>query len=195
MEKVIAFPTTDGNGFEAFRLYAFNPCQGGLYETELKNGARVDPLDGRKSAHLWDGRDWGKAGRFIVLPNPRNRRQQVAMTAAYKALSLGFDVYLAESKEYGFIVDERGFVVSFGDNYGEIYLSGNYISKRCGSGWRDDVAGMLPLNGLTADAINAVTKYGAPRWATDGEEVKLCTLEMHLEQYGSSSRYAQVKDL
>lgn len=195
MEKVIAFPTTGGNGFEAFKLYEFTPTAGGLYETQLKNGARVESLDGKKSAHLWDGKDWDRAGRFVVLPNPRSRRQQVVLPAAYKALSLGFDVYLAESKGYGFIVDERGFVVSFGDNFGGIHLSGNYDSKRCGSGWRAEHAEMLSIDGLTADAINAVTKCGAPRWATGGEEVKLCTPEMYLKKYDSSSRFTQLKDL
>jgi len=61
-------PTTNGNGFIAGAVYNFVQ-DGGLMLCVLPNGhERRDFIDGKPSAHLWDGVRWDLAGKFLVIP-------------------------------------------------------------------------------------------------------------------------------
>lgn len=187
--KKSAFPTASGNGFKAFELYTFEHVQNGLYSVVLPNGAeRVDTLDGKKSAHLWDGKNWGNAGRFIVVNNDHSYREIVATIAAYRFLSLGYRVWLAKSKKYGFFENKQGLAVSFQSDFGSVSISGNYRAIKhehgctVGTGWRCNDTNVL----LTE--INETTGNftGAPSWATKNFPVKLSTAADHLAHYPSS---------
>lgn len=197
MKTLKAFPTTNGNGFEAFKVYTFEHEINGLYKTVLSNGAeRMECLDGKKSAHLWDGKNWDKAGKFVVVTDNSHRKQLVEI-AAYKLKSLGFEhVYLAESKTYGFFINREGFAISFQSDFFELRFSGNYkpvertAGRIVGTGWSDNVD-LISLEGLTDRNLNGWNCVkNAPHWATHGLKVRLLGLPDMLTQ--SHSKYFEV---
>lgn len=198
MRNLKAFPTKNGNGFEAFKVYNFEHEINGLYKTVLSNGAeRMESLDGKKSAHLWDGKDWDNAGKFVVVADNSHIKQLIEV-AAYKIKSLGFDhVYLAESKTYGFFINKEGFAISFQSDFFQLRFSGNYKpvdrlkGRQVGTGWSDNVD-LISLEGLTDQNLNGWNCVkSAPYWATHGVKVKLLGLSDMLEQ--SHSKYFEVK--
>jgi len=80
MKTVRTSPTKSGNGFHQGMEYTWTHYKNGLYSTVLPNGqTRYESLDPEqsnfirkktcKSAHLWDGVNWHKAGYFRVLLN------------------------------------------------------------------------------------------------------------------------------
>lgn len=106
---------------------------------------------------------------------------------------LGFRAFVAESKtmDYGIITDAEGSrVLSFGFTDGAS-LSGNYgpPSKESGTGWRMDIT---PYDLKTAEDVRKALYAQIPRWCNAGPNVKPTTLEQHLGQYGSSSKYQEV---
>lgn len=66
---VIAVPTKSGNGFERGVEYIFFPTKNRrTWWCNLNNGhGKIDSIDGKQSAHLWDGVTWLFAGRFNVI--------------------------------------------------------------------------------------------------------------------------------
>lgn len=188
MTTKIAFPTRSGNGFKAFELYTFEQLNGCLYRITLENGAeRVDSLDGKKSAHLWDGKNWDNAGHFIVLDNPNNYKQVIGIMAAYKLLLLGHRVWLSKNKEYGFFENKHGLAVSFGTDFGLITISGNYKPIKREHG-RVIGTGFRCQGRFSLDEINAgLGQFShAPFWATNRLPVKMSTPADHLLHYPTS---------
>ena len=76
MDIIIATPSCSGNGFVEGTYYTFTPLldipnPASVYTCTLPNGwervvSRESLLEGTKSAHLWDGVHWSKAGNFII---------------------------------------------------------------------------------------------------------------------------------
>lgn len=109
----------------------------------------------------------------------------IAQEFCNAVLLAGLRPFLAEKGTYGFYTDAEGTrVVSFQVDLGTLKLSGNYKSQECGTGWV-----MGPWN--EGDDLAEILKAGAPRWATNGEAVRLTTLEQHLKTYQQSSRYQE----
>ena len=112
-------------------------------------------------------------------------KQQAVEELASKIKEQGFRVFIAKRGTYGFFTDEQGSkVVSFQIDYLHFSFSGNYISKSCGTGWRitDDDTG----------DYKSMMQAQPPLWATNGEQVKTCSLEDHLSRYQSSSEYREI---
>jgi hypothetical protein len=110
-------------------------------------------------------------------------------------LGAGLRPFLAERGTHGFYTDEGGTaVVSFQVNYGVIGYSGNYISKKCGTGWAMTEHGHYYEP--TKELLLAMLSRHPPSWATKNEppnsEVRRCTLTAHLERYQKSSKYSEV---
>jgi hypothetical protein len=104
--------------------------------------------------------------------------------------ALGFQVYVAERGEYGFITDDTETrVLSFSFTDGG-RLSGNYgpPSRESGTGWCMDA---VPSDLLTADHVRKALYAPAPAFAGKGWK-RYTTVEQHLATYGNSSRYEKV---
>lgn len=105
-------------------------------------------------------------------------------------LAAGFRVFVAESGTHGYFTDAEGSrVVSFQYDLGGFKFSGNYKSKKCGTGWI-----MGDLTGWTKADFEQVFMNAArpPRWATGGEPVEITTLVQKLRTYQASSRFVEV---
>ena len=118
-----------------------------------------------------------------------NYKQEQTTELAARIKALGFRVFVAERGEYGFITDAEGSrVLSFGFSDGGS-LGGNYgpPSKESGTGWRMD---RTPYDLKTAADVSAALYAPAPAFTGKGWR-RYTTLEQHLQQYGSSSRYQE----
>jgi len=97
-------------------------------------------------------------------------------------------VFLAEKGTYGFYTDQDGgSMVSFQCDLGEITFSGNYITsdpRKTGSGWQ--------MGPIESGNYAMVLKATPPSWAVNGATWRLTTVEEHLKNYQSSSRYTEV---
>ena len=117
-----------------------------------------------------------------------NYKVESTKELAAEIKAAGFRVFLAERGTYGFYTDAEGTrVVSFQYDLCGFKFSGNYNSKRCGSGW-----GLGETGEVSEAGIKAMFESGPPLWATRGEQVSLTTLAQHLKTYQSSSRYTEV---
>ncbi len=106
---------------------------------------------------------------------------QLAQDLARDLKSHGFVVYLSDNGAgyYGCYTDStKQRVISFSCHF-ETTFSGNYKSKRSGTGWRIDP----DLYGY----YRAMLEQNAPKWATS-EDVKYTTLAEYLDLYQSSSK-------
>lgn len=166
---------------------------GDIIETEI-NGDRetIKEYYLNKPFNLGDGAGGDKmatAQDIVIFDGRHAFDQYTALRFAYKCKKLGFKVYLAERKHYGFITDEKGArVLSFGANFSGIKLSGNYKpSQGCGSGWQ--IMEFAP-DKFDKEFIEAALYAPAPRWANPNPSYT--TVESHLKSYGSSSRYSQI---
>lgn len=113
---------------------------------------------------------------------PRPYQKKMIHEFATKAHALGFTVYLADSKGYGFLTDDsRSRVLSFECEFGSIKLGGNYKpATGCGSGWDMGLVEWEP----TAEKIKAHLYAAAPNWANKSPEYT--TPEQYTKGYGSS---------
>lgn len=117
------------------------------------------------------------------------RKKQATLEFAQKLTDWGFKVYIAESGTYGFVTDESGKrVLSFQD-IGSSFeaLGGNYgpPSVQSGTGWRMDE---VPSDLDSAEKVKATLNALPPAFAGTGWK-KLSTIEDHMKDYQSSSRY------
>lgn len=106
---------------------------------------------------------------------------------AERLKALGFVVYLAKRKDYGFFTDEKGErVITFGFRDGG-NLGGNYgpPSRESGTGWRLD---NVPSDIRTAADARRILYSSAPPWCGKGWK-NYTTAEQHLKTYGPSSGY------
>jgi hypothetical protein len=127
-----------------------------------------------------------------------NHRQQSASDFAHFVKGLGFRVFLAGSGDYGFITDTEGSrVLSFSFTGGSS-LSGNYgpPSRACGTGWQSSFDAW---NIKTADDVSRALYENPPSFCPRAQPGKpesgwqyFTTLEQHLSQYGSSSKYREI---
>ena len=112
-------------------------------------------------------------------------KKELIRAIALSLVSYGYTVYLSKDSRYGFYTDGAR-VVCFGGTWEWLVdFSGNYISRRCGTGWQ--IA--KEKTSITADEAAAYISESAPRWATSGEHVTLTTPAQHLATYGKSSGY------
>ena len=107
---------------------------------------------------------------------------------------MGYRVFIAERGTYGFFTDQEGTrVVSFEETYGNIKLSGNYVTdnpKSSGTGWYiDAVRPDVSLKDTIDNAFNASPFPGAIQHCGTW---RYTTLEEHLKNYQSSSRYKEI---
>lgn len=106
----------------------------------------------------------------------------------------GYRVFLSEKVgcSHGFITNETGSrVVSFQYDLFGFRFSGNYKSKKSGTGWvMDEVEVEHVTNKETLDSL--FNNGNIPLWATRGEQVKMVTLDEHLKTYGQSSMFVEV---
>jgi hypothetical protein len=114
------------------------------------------------------------------------RKKQLVSEVCRALIEYGYIVYISGSGEHGFYTDGKK-VVSFEGAWGtSINYTGNYISKRCGTGWQISADGGIPSRDIAA----AFIAESAPRWATEGEAVKATTPGQQLKIYGASSGYS-----
>ncbi len=122
-----------------------------------------------------------------------NHRQENAIAFARKLHSLGFQVYLAHNKEYGFFTDEtEKRVASFQNELaGTIAVSGNYHASRgSGNGWKmEDWSDNLKH--LTKERADNMLNARAPQWAN--KSPVYTTKVEHLATYGKSSKYERLE--
>lgn len=116
-------------------------------------------------------------------------KKELVHNIAVALADLGYDVYLAKSKDYGCYSDGNR-VVSFGNAASSfcVTFSGNYKpSKDFGSGWRiSDEFYEVPSKEQFREFIQA----GVPHWVTQGKlPPKLLTIDEYLKSYGSSSGF------
>ncbi len=119
-----------------------------------------------------------------------------ATNFAHFIKGLGFRVFLAERKDYGFITDaDGGRVLSF--SFNDWSLSGNYgpPSRASGTGWRmDGTPGALRTAADVKKALNAMPPPFCQR--ADGDKRDgwryLTTVDQYLQMYGSSSKFKEV---
>jgi hypothetical protein len=118
------------------------------------------------------------------------KKQLIAHLAA-RLHSFGYQVYIAESKEYGFYTDGSR-VVSFGGTWEfMVDFTGNYRAKTdagartMGTGW--GIA--KELSDITEEQAHRFVTSSAPTWATGGHPYTLVTPEEHLKTYDKSSHY------
>lgn len=108
---------------------------------------------------------------------------------AKRITALGFAVYVAEDRTYGFVTDEKeSRVLSFSfTNCG--YLSGSYgpPTTMSGSGWRMDED---PRSLTSKDKVKAALYAMPPPWAGNGWRY-FTTVAQHMKQYDSSSHYTR----
>ena len=79
MMIIKATPTKDGNGFFRYRVYTWEHDTNNLYRTFIRIGGNdcvryesLETLRGNvKSAHLWDGKNWQKAGTWEIVEEIR----------------------------------------------------------------------------------------------------------------------------
>lgn len=117
-------------------------------------------------------------------------RQAIAFAKRIKAL--GFRVFLAESREYGFITNDDGSrVISFSFSF-EPSLSGNYgpPSHESGTGWR---LSRSPESLRTVEDVEAAFAETPPAWCGKGWRY-MTTLEQYLKAYDASSRFYEVHE-
>lgn len=117
-------------------------------------------------------------------------RQAVAFAKRIKAL--GFRVFLAENREYGFITNDDGSrVISFSFSF-EPSLSGNYgpPSRESGTGWR---LSRSPESLRTVEDVEAAFAETPPAWCGKGWRY-MTTLEQYLKAYGASSRFYELQE-
>ncbi len=101
-----------------------------------------------------------------------------------KIQKAGFRVFIAERGTYGFYTDKEGSkVISFQADLGGVSFSGNYRSKQDGTGWRI---------GENLTEFANVFVAPVPYWASSNYTIT--TLEQHLAQYQSSSKYTEQKE-
>lgn len=181
------FPTANGNGFEAFNIYSFTEC-GALwrYLDERTLFERIDTLDGKKSAHLWDSKNWSNAGKFVEL-TINSWRADLCTIAAYKIASFGFKTYLSKTKTYGFYVNYLGLPIYFQSDLGGIVFSCNYRAldahggRKIGTGARIS-DNEYSLSELTSENLIGARLDSAPRWAVGNTPHKLLTESDMLKQ-------------
>lgn len=118
-------------------------------------------------------------------------RNQPVKDFAQRIAAFGFRVFIARDGEgeWGFITDDTAQrVLSFSFNDGGS-LGGNYgpPSQESGTGWRIDGD---PWSLKTADAVRKALYAHPPVWCGKGWRY-LTTVDQHLSQYGSSSRFAE----
>lgn len=117
----------------------------------------------------------------------------IALAMEIKA-NTGYRVFLSEKVgcSHGFITNETGSrVVSFQYDIFGFRFSGNYKSKKSGTGWvMDEVEVEHVTNKEILDRL--FNNGSVPLWATKGEQVKLVTLDEHLKTYGQSSMFVEV---
>lgn len=142
-----------------------------------------------KPFNLGDGDRMATAQDIVIFDGRHAFDQYTALKFAYKCKKLGFKVYLAEKKYYGFVTDEKGArVLSFGANFNGIKLSGNYKpAQGCGSGWQ--IMEFAP-DKFDKEFIENALYAHAPRWANP--KPSYTTVEEYLKTYGASSRYSQI---
>lgn len=110
-----------------------------------------------------------------------NYKTEAIAQLAEQIAKAGFRVFIAKTGTYGFYTDAVGSkVVSFQYDFASFRYSGNYKSKKCGTGWQ-----------LDTDSFANMFTQSPPRWATKGEEVTETTLEQHLAVYQPSSVYVE----
>lgn len=113
---------------------------------------------------------------------------QIIFEYAQEAVKKGFRVFISESGNYGFFTDKEGKkVISFGNQYGVIKLSGNYKTNMpyiCGTGWG--------IYGYKTPE-EAYKEY-APNWATQESVWSYTTLEQYLETYQKSSKFIELEE-
>lgn len=117
-------------------------------------------------------------------------KQELVRNAAIALTSYGFKVYISKDGQYGFYTDGKR-VVGFGGQWSfSLDYSGNYRSKRSGTGWQiGREKGVLDF-----DEAWEYIKANAPRWATQ-EDVRYTTPEQHLATYGKSSGYVLFEEV
>lgn len=117
-------------------------------------------------------------------------RQAVAFAKRIKAL--GFRVFLAENREYGFITNDDGSrVISFSFSL-EPSLGGNYgpPSRESGTGWR---LSRSPESLRTVEDVEAAFAETPPAWCGKGWRY-MTTLEQYLKAYGATSRFYEFQE-
>lgn len=119
------------------------------------------------------------------------KRERAAAFAGF-IKGLGFNVYLAESGEYGFITDNtKSRVLSFTfSGYSQSTLSGNYgpPSTESGTGWGMNAE---TWHMKTAKDVNEALYAHAPSHCGGGWK-RYTTVEEHLALYGASSKFKEV---
>ena len=114
-----------------------------------------------------------------------------AISFANHIKQLGFRVFLAKSKEYGFITDDKGErVMSFSFSGLQESLSGNYgpPSRESGTGWRLQ---QRPSQLQTAEDVRKALYERPPEYCGKGWK-HFTTLQQHLDTYGTSSGYQEL---
>lgn len=119
-----------------------------------------------------------------------NYKKELVLAFANKVKSYDYDVYLAESGEYGFwVANDR--ILDFQLDFTMIKISGNYRtrkpfeSNKIGTGWRitedsfDD----------SREGIAKISATNAPRWAVGDVEFEYVTFDKHMLKYQNSSKY------
>lgn len=122
------------------------------------------------------------------------RKKELIREFALSIKKCGYRAFIAELGTYGFFTDEEGTrVVSFHEDYGDIHLSGNYITdnpRSSGTGW-----------GMGTYPCLSVPKQRADEWFNAvpfREAISSCrtwrytTLEEHLKTYQQSSKYEEI---
>jgi hypothetical protein len=116
-------------------------------------------------------------------------KKQLVKDIAKQLTSYGYTVYLSSDGRHGFYTDGTR-CVSFGGNWNFcVDFSGNYRSKKSGTGWgiaKEKVS-------IFEDEARDYIQSNAPSWATR-EHVTYTTPEQHLETYGKTSGYTQFKN-
>lgn len=122
-----------------------------------------------------------------------NSRINEARAFAERIKAMGFAVYLAENREYGFITDDtESRVLSFSFSLGS-RLSGNYgpPSTQSGTGWSMERS---PESLLTAEDVRQALYASPPDWVRrNGIGWKyLSTVKQYMDAYHRSSRFERV---
>lgn len=152
-----------------------------------------DRSDATKQAfgHLiWADGTKGPYGELPANLHPERYNVTAAHDFAQRIKALGFVVYLAKQRHYGFVTDDTGArALSFAFNGCEDALGGNYgpPSKESGTGWRMD---QTPQSLKTADDVRAALYATASRFCGKGWK-NYTTAEQHLATYAKSSGYFQ----
>ena len=121
-----------------------------------------------------------------------NYRQSEAISFAKRIKELGFRVFLAENREYGFVTNADGSRVITFSFLMDPSLSGTYgpPSRESGTGWR---LSRSPENIRTAEDVEAALAETPPAYCGKGWRY-FTTLDQYLDYYGASSRYFEFQD-